>query len=566
MQPKYFNIFFYSAIAALTIICVVCINLPLLDLDSSQYAYISKEMFRTGNYLQVHLNGRDYLDKPPLVFWMSCLSFKVFGIHDWSFRLPSVLCLALGIYSTYRYARLFYGELAGKIAALIMASCMAAFLMCFDVRIDTMLTGWVMFSMWQLAEYNINLKLKNLALGAAGIGLVMITKGPIGLVIPVTAFSIQFIYTRQWKSFLRWQYLIGVLIIAIILLPMSYGLYEQFDMHPEKIFEGRRGVSGLRFYYWTQSFGRITGESAWSNNPDTFFLLHSFLWTFLPWTALFIVALISEIRSKIKEYAGALKTEAITVGGFVLILLFLMRSRYQLPHYTFAIHPLAAVITAKYLIPFLSDQGASKGKVISAVSVFNITYRIHFALMVVLYAAIYLLINYIFPSNIFFNIPITVSLTLFAYIFFNKKISYGYKAFSGTVLTYITVGFILAFVFYPRVLRYESGAEAVKEMNKLADLQSHLLIYKDYPSNTMAFYSKIPVSEDIDDNSISSNLIKGHTFIFADSANAQSVLNLHPDIKVVRRYRNFTVSLLTARFLNPATRISATNEYVLMKY
>ena len=260
-----------------------------MDVDAAQYAYISREMYESGNYLQVYFRGMDYLDKPPLLFWTACLSFKLFGIYDWAYRLPSVLCLGLGIYSLYRFTKLYYDELTGKMAALIMAACAASYLMTHDVRTDTMLTGWVMFSIWQLAEFTEKSKIKNIVLAAIGIGLALLTKGPIGLIIPVVAFSVHFIYKRQWKYFFRWQYIVAAVIIGLILLPMSYGLYEQFDLHPEKTAYGIKGPSGLRFFFWTQSFGRITGESSWDNNPDPFFLGHSFLWSFIPWTPFFFL-------------------------------------------------------------------------------------------------------------------------------------------------------------------------------------------------------------------------------------------------------------------------------------
>src|SRR3984957_7129403 len=146
-SSRAFNLFFCISLAVLGIIYCIGMQLDLMDIDASTYGLISKEMFHSGSYLQLYLRGVDYLDKPPLVFWSACLAFKIFGIHDWAYRLPSVLCVVLGVYSVYRYAKVFYEELTAKLAALIMASCCAVYLMTFDVRADTILTGWVMFSM-----------------------------------------------------------------------------------------------------------------------------------------------------------------------------------------------------------------------------------------------------------------------------------------------------------------------------------------------------------------------------------------------------------------------------------
>ena len=269
MNEKAFNRFFYISLAVLAVIYAIGMQLDLMDVDSSTYALLSKQMFQSGNYLQLYLNGNDYLDKPPLVFWLACLSYKIFGIHDWAYRLPSVLCLALGIYSVYRYTKLFYTERAAKMAALIMASCMACYVMTSDVRTDTMLTGWVMFSMWQLAEFNRYLKLKNILLGAVGVGLAMMTKGPIGLIIPVTAFSIEFIYKRQWKSFFRWQYLLAVLVIAIVLCmtALEHQAYAFFTGHKaleELPVKAAGTITPILFFFFIVSYG--------ASHPGAYFL------------------------------------------------------------------------------------------------------------------------------------------------------------------------------------------------------------------------------------------------------------------------------------------------------
>jgi hypothetical protein len=52
---------------------------------------------------QIFDQGKDYLDKPPLLFWLSSLSMYVFGINDFAYRLPSILMAIIAIYSTYKF-------------------------------------------------------------------------------------------------------------------------------------------------------------------------------------------------------------------------------------------------------------------------------------------------------------------------------------------------------------------------------------------------------------------------------------------------------------------------------
>src|SRR4029077_5663913 len=107
-------------------------------------------------------------------------------------------------------------------------------------------------------------------------------------------------------------------------------------------------TSGLRFFFWTQSFGRITGESTWTENGHFFFLFQNLLWGFLPWTIFFIGGLVDEmvqlIRNRFLIPPGG---EWITTGGFTMTYCALGMSHYQLPHYIYVVLPLAAIITGK---------------------------------------------------------------------------------------------------------------------------------------------------------------------------------------------------------------------------
>ena len=220
-----------------------------------------------------------------------------------------------------------------------------------DVRTDLMLTGAVIFAVWQIAEYIEKKKWYNFVWGFVGIGLAMLAKGPLGLVLPAIAIGIHLILLRDWKTIFKWQWLLGLVVVGIVLLPMMIGLYLQYDSNPLVEVNGKVGESGLRFYFWTQSFGRITGENVWDNNAGPFFLTESTLWAFLPWTLLlftaWIVGWFDIIKAKFKIEKGQ---EAITIGAFTFALFALSKSSYQLPHYIFVAYPFAAIFTAKWVI------------------------------------------------------------------------------------------------------------------------------------------------------------------------------------------------------------------------
>ena len=105
MNKNTFNIIIAATVLTY-LLGMFCI--PLMDIDAAQYASISREMLERKSYLQLYDLGKDYLDKPPMLFWLSAVSMKIFGVYDWAYRLPSFLFTLIAIYSTYRLAYIFY--------------------------------------------------------------------------------------------------------------------------------------------------------------------------------------------------------------------------------------------------------------------------------------------------------------------------------------------------------------------------------------------------------------------------------------------------------------------------
>ena len=74
-------------LAAIALVYTVGAFVDVMEVDAAQYASISQEMLQTGEILQVHHRYQDYLDKPPLLFWLSSLSFWLFGVSNFTYKL-----------------------------------------------------------------------------------------------------------------------------------------------------------------------------------------------------------------------------------------------------------------------------------------------------------------------------------------------------------------------------------------------------------------------------------------------------------------------------------------------
>jgi 4-amino-4-deoxy-L-arabinose transferase-like glycosyltransferase len=179
-----------------------------------------------------------------------------------------------------------------------------------------------------------------LLLGALGMGVGMLAKGPIGVVAPGFALFADVLVHQRWRRLLDARLLVAPLVIAAVLAPMLVGLHRQF------------GMRGLEFFFWTQSFGRVTGASSWANDTSPLYFTHTFLWTFAPWAPVTLAGLWQAGRgwrsadSVVRDDA---RRDALAIGGFVLSLAALSLSRYKLPHYAYVSFPFAALLAGRAL-------------------------------------------------------------------------------------------------------------------------------------------------------------------------------------------------------------------------
>ena len=96
--------------------------MPFLDPDEGLYATIALEMARDGDWVMPHANGLPYLEKPPLYFWLTALTFRLLGPSEWTTRLWSALAVLGTVLLTWRIGRRLYGEGAGLLAGIVMAT------------------------------------------------------------------------------------------------------------------------------------------------------------------------------------------------------------------------------------------------------------------------------------------------------------------------------------------------------------------------------------------------------------------------------------------------------------
>lgn len=546
------NTRYWFLIALMVLVYIAGMFVKLFENDSAQFAVMAMRMAQENDFLHLFKGPQEYLDKPHMHYWLAALSFKVFGLHDWAYRIPGILATFLGAYSCFGLGKLLYNQNVGKFSALIFLTCQTIVLGGIDVRTDAVLTGFTIFSIWQLVAYIEKNSALAIALGAFGAGMAFSTKGQIALLVIGIAIICQMIYTRKWHMFISWKVLLALLVFGMTITPMLYAYYHQFDLHPEKVIRGRSNRSGIFFIFWEQSFERMSGEGVGKNSSDFFFFFHTFLWVFLPWTVLAIVAYWWRAKAFIKmKFAYTQGFEFLTLGGITLIFFIISFAQFKLPHYMNIMMPLYSILTASYVYSLHRYTKEKAIKVLLGIQYFILALVFIFSLLVCFHV-----FKFERPGAY-----VVLIATLLVIIYFClKQEEYYVRLITLSVYASLLLNGVLNLHFYPSLLDYQGGsnmAEQVKE--KQISVEN---IYKISERHTWSldFYNRRPVQI----TTMSALSEKKDVWVYANDKELKKLREAGFDWNQQISVDQFRITRLQLKFLEPTTRYKKVNKMHLV--
>ena len=573
--------------------------ISILEPDGALYATIAKTIARSGDFINLRVEGKDWLDKPHFPFWMAALSMRVFGINHFAYKLPALLFWAAGAWYTYRLAASLYGRHIGQLSTLIYVSAAHLVISNNDVRAEPYLTGLVIGSVFHLYKAARPLPGADGSAGPAGpegssvappdspwfghllagsllAACAAMTKGPFVLITIAAGFVLDWMVKGQWRQFREVRWWMAILLTGLFITPELYCLYVQFDLHPEKLIFGHTGVSGIRFFFWDSQFGRFFNTGPIRGNGDPFFYFHTILWAFLPWSLLLYAAVVQKCRRLGRTALSTGTTvpgDLICLGGALVSFAIFSLSRFQLPHYLNLLFPFFAILTAEWL------YGIRRRKTKQIVAVLQNLVNVLLPLLVVLLSWFFHFRGWPF---------IMAGMGILA--FFAFRVFRGGEPEAITGRSYwiaLTVYAVINFSFYPAMLHYQAGTEAgnyigsLRGIDQLRDRDSAkgpegapvtvpavtaagtpasappdrpVYMLRGAPANySFQFYCPRPV-EIVPMDSL--RMLAGHgpLLIFLPDRYVDSLSGKGCRVEVLRHFANFHISQLTAGFINYRTR------------
>ncbi len=193
----------------------------LLDDVDTVHAEAAREMILRHDWVTLYVNGIRYLEKAPLLYWGIAISYKLFGVADWSTRLPLMLGILAWLLAVYALGRYAYGEKGGFYSAVVLVTALGPFLftrfLIPDVLVGLWLTLSFHFFLRSLDESPpTHFTCWGLAISCA---LNVLTKGLIGLVFPVAVIGLYLIVTGNLRHLLRMKLISSTLILLFVAAP-----------------------------------------------------------------------------------------------------------------------------------------------------------------------------------------------------------------------------------------------------------------------------------------------------------------------------------------------------------
>lgn len=271
-------------------------RLALTDNTESRYASIAWQMFSSGDWVtpRIYTKGAlvPFWGKPPLEFWLTSLSYHIFGVSEWSTRMPSFLLGLAIVAATMYFADQVWGRRVALLSGVVLATSGLFFILSGACVLDVPLAASVAGAMIAFARFADSGPRRRwwglaffLALAAGALA-----KGPIALVLVGAALGLWLLAVGRWR--------------LVIQLPWIGGLVVFFAVAAPWYLLAERATPGFLHYfivhehflrYVSHEYGDLYG----SGRKQPFGASWAFLFaSFLPWSLLTLAALVRRFRGQ----------------------------------------------------------------------------------------------------------------------------------------------------------------------------------------------------------------------------------------------------------------------------
>jgi 4-amino-4-deoxy-L-arabinose transferase-like glycosyltransferase len=332
-------------VTGLVLLCAIVVvpgmgSIAMWDPDEGLHAAISKDMVLSGDWITPQANGEPFFDKPPLFTWFVALSFMALGFTELAARLPAALIGIATVLVVYLFGRRMFGTTAALLGAVVLATSAEQMVLARTVVHDISLSLFVTLAL--LAFYRAYIeeryRRRYLVLAYASVGAAVLSKGPIGLLLPVAISGI-FLVARRDLGFVRKAISVPG---ALVFLAVAAPWYVAVSLANE---------SYLAYFLLEKNLGSFSSEVG--RHPEPFYhYVPVIILGFLPWSWFLLLAMVRSIRRR--SAANPARLFALIWFGFVFV--FFSMASSKLETYLLPLFPAGAFLVGELWSELLSAR------------------------------------------------------------------------------------------------------------------------------------------------------------------------------------------------------------------
>jgi 4-amino-4-deoxy-L-arabinose transferase-like glycosyltransferase len=310
---------------------------PLFNPDEGRYAEIPREMLSGGDWIIPHLNGLDYIEKPPLQYWATAATYRLLGVSEFSARLYTALTALATVALIGFLGKRLWSSGAGWRATAVLAGMFMFVVLGQLMTLDMSLTFWMTASLagFLLAQHPRSAERGWMLLAWLAAALGVLTKGLVAAAIPAAVLIIYSLWTRDFSPWRKLHLKWGLPLFLVVTVPWHW-------------LAAQRLSDFLQFFFVHEHFARYLTPVADRREPWWFFG-----WVFLagtvPWTLPALRVLVSGWRTPRGQFSPAL----FLWIWVVFICLFFSISDSKLMPYILPAMPALALLIGTLPLPTL---------------------------------------------------------------------------------------------------------------------------------------------------------------------------------------------------------------------
>ncbi|MFY9610591.1 MAG: glycosyltransferase family 39 protein [Blastocatellia bacterium] len=321
----------------------------LLDDADTVHAEAARETAESGNWITLHANRIRYLEKAPLMYWLIAASYRLFGVSEFSSRLPLAFAVLGLMLATLMLGRFAFGEKAGFYSALAIGSCIGLYLFTRVLWPDVLLTLFVTMSFYCFLRASEDERQPRLIYGTYAFGaLGVLTKGLIGAAFPAIIIGSYLLITGELRRLSRLKLFSGALLFLAIAAPwhIAAGLANPGSLMIATPSPGQ-GRGFFWFYFMNEHFLRYVGKrypADYDTVPLLLFIALHLVWLF-PWS-FFLPIAIKDLPRRVRNLDRNQKLALFFGVWAVLIIVFFSFSTTQ-EYYTMPAYPAFSLLIGR---------------------------------------------------------------------------------------------------------------------------------------------------------------------------------------------------------------------------